>query len=49
MVYQRLALDVDNWPTMGALFPVVYSPKNPDNWRFAPQEGLPAQDPPPYA
>ena len=27
VVYQRLAVDVDNWPTMGELFPVVYSPK----------------------
>jgi hypothetical protein len=34
-VYQRLAVDVDHWPTMGQLMPVVYSPKNPDNWRFA--------------
>ena len=41
IVYQRLAVDVDNWPTMGELFPVVYSPKNPDNWRFAPPEGPP--------
>jgi hypothetical protein len=37
-VYQRMALDVDDWPTMGALFPVVYSQKNPDNWNFAPPE-----------
>jgi hypothetical protein len=35
-VYQRMAVDVDHWPTMGQLFPVMYSPKNPDNWRFAP-------------
>lgn len=35
-VYARLAADVDEWPTMGQLLPVVYSPKNPDNWRFAP-------------
>lgn len=47
VVYQRLEVDVDNWPTMGALFPVVYSPKNPDNWRFAPQEAPPAPGPPP--
>ncbi len=38
VVYQQMAVDVDNWPTMGSLFPVVYSPKNPDNWRFAPPE-----------
>ena len=35
VVYQRLAVDVDEWPTMGQLFPVTYSPRNPDNWRFA--------------
>lgn len=38
VVYQRMAVDVDAWPTMGTLIPVVYSPKNPDNWRFAPPE-----------
>lgn len=37
-VYQRMAVNVDQWPTMGQLFPVVYSPKNPDNWKFAPPE-----------
>ena len=37
-VYQRLVVDVDQWPKMGQLLPVVYSPKNPDNWRFAPPE-----------
>ena len=36
VVYQRLAVDVNSWPTMGQLMPVVYSPKNPDNWFFAP-------------
>ena len=36
VVYQRMAVDVDSWPTMGQLIPVVYSPKNPDNWFFAP-------------
>jgi hypothetical protein len=41
VVYQRLLVDVDNWPTMGELFPVAYSPKNPDNWRFAPPEAPP--------
>ena len=41
VIYQRLEVDVDAWPTMGALFPVVYSPKNPDNWRFTPQAGPP--------
>jgi hypothetical protein len=38
VVYQRLAVDVDNWPSMGELIPVVYSAKNPDNWRVAPPE-----------
>ncbi|ORA83818.1 hypothetical protein BST29_09635 [Mycobacterium malmoense] len=37
-VYQRMAVSVDRWPTMGQLLPVVYSPKNPDNWRLAPAE-----------
>jgi hypothetical protein len=37
-VYRRMAVDVDQWPTMGQLHPVMYSPKNPDNWRFAPSE-----------
>ncbi len=35
-VYQRMAVNVDNWPTMGELMPVVYSQRNPDNWAFAP-------------
>jgi hypothetical protein len=38
VVYQRFAVDVDNWPSMGELIPVVYSQKNPDNWRVAPPE-----------
>ncbi|GBG36624.1 hypothetical protein [Mycobacterium montefiorense] len=37
-VYWRLVVDVDQWPAMGELHPVVYSPKNPDNWKFAPPE-----------
>ncbi len=45
VVYQRLAVDVNNWPTMGELFPVVYSPNNPDNWRFAPPEQPPVPPP----
>src|ERR1700758_1231562 len=36
--YRRMAVDVDHWPTVGQLFPVVYSPRNPDNWNFAPDE-----------
>lgn len=37
VVYQRLEVDVNDWPTVSQLFPVIYSPKNPDNWRFAPE------------
>jgi hypothetical protein len=36
VVYQRLALDVEAWPAVGQLHPVVYSARNPDNWMFAP-------------
>lgn len=36
VVYQRMAVDTANWPIMGQLIPVVYSPKNPDKWFFAP-------------
>lgn len=35
-VYQRMAVNVDDWPTMGQLIPVVYSPRNPDFWMIAP-------------
>lgn len=47
VVYQRMAVDVNNWPTMGQLIPVVYSPKNPDNWRFGSPEPLEPPPPPP--
>lgn len=46
-VYQRMAVDVNQWPTIGQLFPVVYSAKNPDNWKFAP--ALPPAPPQPPA
>jgi len=36
VVYQRLVVDVNQWPTMGQLIDVVYSTKNPDKWGFAP-------------
>jgi len=36
VVYQRIAVDVTEWPSMGQLYPVIYSPNNPDNWTFAP-------------
>ena len=35
-VYQRMAVDVDAWPTVGQVMPVLYSTKNPNNWRLAP-------------
>ncbi len=38
VVYQRYPVDVENWPRAGALIPVLYSSKNPDNWRVAPSE-----------
>lgn len=38
VIYRREAVDVSQWPTIGALIPVVYSPKNPDNWTVAPPE-----------
>jgi hypothetical protein len=37
-VYTRMVVDVDQWPAAGQLLPVVYSPKNPDNWRLAPPD-----------
>jgi hypothetical protein len=45
VVYQQLAIDVDRWPTMGELFPVIYSPRNPDNWMFAPPDAPPPPPP----
>lgn len=47
VVYQRMAVDVNDWPSMGALFPVVYSPSNPDKWAFAPTDTPPPSSPPP--
>ena len=46
-VYARLALDVNAWPTMGQLYPVVYSPGNPEKWAFAPQDTPPSGVPDP--
>ncbi len=42
-----MVVDVDQWPVTGQLMPVVYSPKNPDNWNFAPAEPpeLPPEQP----
>ena len=47
VVYQRMAVDVNDWPSMGALMPVVYSPGNPDKWAFAPPESPEFPDGPP--
>ena len=44
VVYQQLAVDVDHWPMMGQLFPVMYKPSNPDNWAFGAQEGPPPSE-----
>jgi hypothetical protein len=37
-VYQRMVVNVDKWPTVGELMPVVYSQRNPDNWAFTPPD-----------
>ena len=37
-VYMRMTADVDKWPAVGELKPVVYSQRNPDNWAFAPPD-----------
>jgi hypothetical protein len=42
-VYQRTIANVDRWPTVGELRPVVYSERNPEKWAFAP--GAPAERP----
>jgi hypothetical protein len=47
VVYQRLEVDVDNWPTMGELFPVMYSPRNPDSFAIAPPATPAPGEPPP--
>jgi hypothetical protein len=44
VVYQQLAVDVDQWPMMGQLFPVMYKPANPDIWAFGAQEGPPPSE-----
>ena len=35
VIYQRMAIDVNAWPTIGQLRPVVYRATNPDVWSFA--------------
>ncbi len=47
VVYQRMVVDVTQWPTIGQLIDVVYSPKNPDKWGFAPLDAPPPDYPPP--
>lgn len=37
-VYQRMTSDVDRWPAVGELKPVVYSQRNPEKWVFAPPD-----------
>ncbi len=37
-VYQRMTADVEKWPKVGDLKPVVYSQRNPDKWAFAPPD-----------
>lgn len=49
VVYQRLEVDVDQWPTMGQTFPVVYSPQNPDKWAFASAGPPPVPPAPPHS
>jgi hypothetical protein len=40
VVYQQWSVNADgvDWPKIGDLVPVVYSARNPDNWRVAPPE-----------
>jgi hypothetical protein len=40
-VYLRMTADVEQWPAVGELRPVVYSQRNPEKWMFAPPD-LPA-------
>jgi hypothetical protein len=49
-VYTRMAVDVNDWPTMGQLHDVMYSPKNPEKWAFGARPE-PLQPPPeqPYS
>jgi hypothetical protein len=37
-VYQRMTADVDRWPAVGELKPVLYSQRNPEKWAFASTE-----------
>jgi hypothetical protein len=46
-VYQRMTSDVDRWPAVGELKPVLYSQRNPEKWAFAPAEPPEAPNPMP--
>ncbi len=46
-VYQRMTADVDRWPAVGELKPVVYSQRNPEKWAFAAPEPPELPDTPP--
>ncbi|BBZ27443.1 hypothetical protein MMAD_17380 [Mycolicibacterium madagascariense] len=48
-VYSRMVMNVGASPAIGQLLPVVYSPKNPDKWGFAPTDAPPPPPPPPSA
>ena len=50
-VYTRLTVDVNQWPTMGQLIPVMYSPGNPEKWAFGsrPEPTPPPPDQQPYS
>lgn len=45
-VYTRMVVDVDSWPTMGQLIPVVYAANNPEKWSFAGPEAPEAPESP---
>ncbi|MBE5449001.1 Conserved protein of uncharacterised function, PPE family protein [Mycobacteroides abscessus subsp. abscessus] len=46
ITYRQIVRDVNDWPRIGDLIPVLYPPKNPDRWNIllAP---LPGPTPPP--
>ncbi|MDG4664501.1 hypothetical protein [Mycobacterium sp. 236(2023)] len=50
-VYTRMAVDVTEWPAMGQLIPVMYSPGNPEKWAFGsrPEPLPPPPDQQPYS
>jgi hypothetical protein len=49
-VYQRMTTDVERWPSVGDLRPVIYSERNPEKWAFAPSEPTaPPEEPEPPA